>query len=40
MVRVAGNELLSTRNFGVTSLNEIKARLAYYGLGLAIKRAE
>ncbi len=30
-------ELLSTRNFGVTSLNEIKARLADLGLQLAPK---
>jgi DNA-directed RNA polymerase subunit alpha len=30
-------ELLATRNFGVTSLNEIKARLAEYGLSLAGK---
>jgi DNA-directed RNA polymerase subunit alpha len=30
-------ELLATRNFGVTSLNEIKARLSEYGLCLAGK---
>ena len=30
-------ELLATRNFGVTSLNEIKARLTEYGLSLASK---
>ncbi len=30
-------ELLATRNFGVTSLNEIKARLTEYGLCLAAK---
>jgi len=30
-------ELLATRNFGVTSLNEIKARLGEYGLCLAGK---
>ena len=30
-------ELLATRNFGVTSLNEIKARLTEYGLALASK---
>ena len=30
-------ELLATRNFGVTSLNEIKARLGEMGLGLAGK---
>jgi DNA-directed RNA polymerase subunit alpha len=30
-------ELLATRNFGVTSLNEIKARLSEYGLSLAAK---
>ena len=30
-------DLLSTRNFGVTSLNEIKARLTEYGLSLAPK---
>jgi len=31
-------ELLATRNFGVTSLNEIKGRLAEYGLTLAPKQ--
>jgi DNA-directed RNA polymerase subunit alpha len=31
-------ELLSTRNFGVTSLNEIKGRLAELGLSLAPKQ--
>ena len=30
-------DLLATRNFGVTSLNEIKARLTEYGLSLAGK---
>jgi DNA-directed RNA polymerase subunit alpha len=30
-------ELLATRNFGTTSLNEIKARLTEYGLSLAAK---
>lgn len=30
-------ELLATRNFGSTSLNEIKARLSEYGLSLATK---
>jgi DNA-directed RNA polymerase subunit alpha len=30
-------ELLATRNFGVTSLSEIKARLNEYGLALAAK---
>ncbi|MFQ5807274.1 MAG: DNA-directed RNA polymerase subunit alpha C-terminal domain-containing protein [Phycisphaerae bacterium] len=30
-------ELLATRNFGVTSLNEIKARLSEFGLCLAAK---
>ena len=33
-------ELLATRNFGVTSLNEIKARLADLGLSLAIKKPD
>jgi DNA-directed RNA polymerase subunit alpha len=33
-------ELLATRNFGVTSLNEIKARLAELGLELNARRAE
>jgi len=31
-------DLLATRNFGVTSLNEIKSRLAELGLQLATKR--
>lgn len=31
-------ELLATRNFGQTSLNEIRARLADFGLSLAAKR--
>lgn len=33
-------DLLATRNFGVTSLTEVKARLAEYGLTLAQKRPE
>lgn len=32
-------DLLATRNFGLTSLNEIKARLAEHGLSLAPKKA-
>jgi DNA-directed RNA polymerase subunit alpha len=37
LIQRTESELLSTRNFGVTSLNEIKARLAEYGLSLAGK---
>ena len=33
-------DLLATRNFGVTSLSEVKARLAEHGLQLAPKRHE
>jgi DNA-directed RNA polymerase subunit alpha len=33
-------DLLATRNFGVTSLNEVKSRLAEHGLQLAPKRHE
>lgn len=35
LIQHTESELLSTRNFGATSLNEIKARLAEHGLGLA-----
>ena len=34
LVQYSEADLLATRNFGVTSLNEIKARLAEHGLGL------
>lgn len=34
LIRHTENELLSTRNFGVTSLNEIKEKLDEYGLAL------
>ena len=37
LVRRSENELLHSRNFGVTSLNEIKSRLAERGLRLATK---
>ena len=39
MVQYSEPDLLATRNFGVTSLNEIKARLAENGLQLADKGA-
>ena len=38
LIQHSEGDLLSTRNFGVTSLNEIKARLTEYGLTLAPKR--
>lgn len=37
LIQRTESELLATRNFGVTSLNEIKARLSEYGLALAAK---
>lgn len=40
LIQLSEAELLATRNFGVTSLNEVKARLAELGLQLAPKRAE
>jgi DNA-directed RNA polymerase subunit alpha len=40
LIQYSEVELLATRNFGVTSLNEIKARLAEHGLQLAVKRPE
>ncbi len=40
LVHLSEQDLLSTRNFGVTSLNEIKARLAEHGLQLATRRPE
>ncbi|MBN2446071.1 MAG: tetratricopeptide repeat protein [Phycisphaerae bacterium] len=40
VIQHSEQDLLSTRNFGVTSLNEIKARLAEIGLSLAPKQAE
>jgi len=39
LVRYSEADLLATRNFGVTSLNEIKSRLAEFGLQLAPKKA-
>lgn len=38
LVQYAESDLLAIRNFGLTSLNEIKARLAENGLGLAPKK--
>ncbi len=38
LIQYSESDLLSTRNFGVTSLNEIKARLSENGLHLAPKR--
>lgn len=38
LIQRSESELLATRNFGVTSLNEIKTRLAEHGLTLAPKR--
>ncbi|MBK9118432.1 MAG: tetratricopeptide repeat protein [Phycisphaerales bacterium] len=40
LVTFSEQELLATRNFGVTSLNEIRARIADFGLDLATKRPE
>jgi len=37
LIQHTESDLLSTRNFGVTSLNEIKVRLADFGLALAPK---
>lgn len=39
LIQFSESDLLSTRNFGVTSLNEIKARLGEHGLQLAPKKA-
>lgn len=38
LIQRSETELLSTRNFGLTSLNEIKGRLSEHGLTLAIKQ--
>ncbi len=38
LIQHSESDLLASRNFGVTSLNEIKARLTEFGLGLAAKR--
>jgi DNA-directed RNA polymerase subunit alpha len=38
LVQYSESDLLSTRNFGVTSLSEIKARLVEHGLQLAPKK--
>lgn len=40
LMQYAEADLLAARNFGVTSLKEIKARLASHGLQLAEKRAK
>lgn len=40
LMQLSEAELLATRNFGVTSLNEVKARLSELGLQLAPKRTE
>lgn len=37
LIQYSEADLLATRNFGVTSLNEIKARLAEHGLSLATR---
>jgi len=38
LVQYSESDLLATRNFGVTSLNEIKSRLSEHGLQLAPKK--
>jgi len=38
LIKYTEADLLATRNFGVTSLNEVKARLAEHGLQLAPKK--
>lgn len=38
LIQLSEADLLATRNFGVTSLNEIRARLADLGFSLAAKR--
>ncbi len=38
LIQYSEADLLATRNFGVTSLNEVKARLAEHGLQLAPKK--
>lgn len=40
LIQYTEAELLATRNFGVTSLNEVKARLADHGLQLSAKKAD
>ena len=40
LIQLTEADLLATRNFGVTSLNEVKGRLAEFGLSLAPKRSE
>ncbi|MFH1748631.1 MAG: DNA-directed RNA polymerase subunit alpha C-terminal domain-containing protein [Planctomycetota bacterium] len=40
LIQMSEAELLATRNFGVTSLNEVKARLSDFNLQLAPKNAE
>ena len=40
LLQLSEADLLATRNFGVTSLNEVKARLSEYDLQLATKQAE
>jgi DNA-directed RNA polymerase subunit alpha len=38
LIQCSESDLLATRNFGVTSLNEIRSRLAEIGLQLTVKR--
>jgi DNA-directed RNA polymerase subunit alpha len=38
LIQYTEGDLLATRNFGVTSLNEVKARLSESGLQLATKK--
>jgi DNA-directed RNA polymerase alpha subunit len=40
LVQYTEADLLATRNFGATSLSEVKARLAEHGLQLAQKPNE
>lgn len=40
LIQLSEGELLQTRNFGVTSLNEIKAKLTEMGLSLATRPGE
>jgi DNA-directed RNA polymerase subunit alpha len=40
LIQYSEADLLATRNFGATSLSEVKARLAEHGLQLAPKRNE
>lgn len=40
LIQYSEAELLATRNFGVTSLNEVKARLADHGLQLSVRQVD